>query len=128
MAEITKEKIEELVKLEEELDKVKKEASSKLKSAKSNKKQTHELERDGEKVEISESDLWDEVFRLGIKCQAGEILQEKYPEVFEAYEKQKEKSKEVDSFFVDKFGFPFAEITPSRLIKLVEAIIEYKND
>jgi uncharacterized protein YaaN involved in tellurite resistance len=125
---INKKAISKLKKLEKELEELKSTASDLLAGAKTTKEAEHEIERDGEKITVTEKDLWEEVFRLGKNCQAGELLQKEYPQVFEAYEKQEAKAKEIDELFVKEFGFQFAKITPSRLIKFVEAIIDYKNE
>ena len=117
-------KFDKLEKLEKEKEKLEKQASDLLKKAKQNKNNEVETKRG----KLPEGDLWEEVFRLGQDCEAGKILKEKYPEVFKAYEKQNEKSKEIDRFFSDSFGFSFNSITPTRLIKFVSDIIDWKNE
>jgi len=125
---INKKAISKLKKFEKESDELKATASDLLAGAKETQEAEHDIEREGKKITVTEKDLWEEVFRLGQKCQAGEILQKEYPQVFEAYEKQAAKTKEIDEFFITEFGFQFRQITPSRLIKFVEAIIDYKNE
>ena len=126
---ITKKSISKLKALEKQAKQIKENASDLLAKAKENSEtKLHKVEREKETIEVSEKDLWEEVYRLGIKCQAGEILQKEYPEVFKAYENQEAKAKEIDDFFLNEFGFQFAKITPTNLIKFVEAIIDYKNE
>ncbi len=126
---ITKKSISKLKALEKQVKQIKENASDLLAKAKENSEtKLHKVEREKETIEVSEKDLWEEVYRLGIKCQAGEILQKEYPEVFKAYENQEAKAKEIDDFFLNEFGFQFAKITPTNLIKFVEAIIDYKNE
>lgn len=126
---ITKKSISKLKALEKQAKQIKENASDLLAKAKENSEtKIHKVEREKETIEVSEKDLWEEVYRLGIKCQAGEILQKEYPEVFKAYENQEAKAKEIDDFFLNEFGFQFAKITPTNLIKFVEAIIDYKNE
>jgi hypothetical protein len=125
---ITKTKIAKLSKLEKELENLKREASYKLENAKQLGDIEHTLTRGGEKVKVTEKDLWEEVFRLGQNCEAGTILSKDYPEVFDAYKKVDDKAKEMEVYFADKFGFSFSQMSPSRLLRFVEAVIEYKNE
>lgn len=124
---ITKDKIAKLRKIEREANDLKARASDLLAQAKLNKDVEHKVKRGDSEVMIPEASLWDEVWRLGKDCQAGKILQEEYPEVFDVYNKQGEKAQEIDDYFAKEFGFNFSQITPSRLIDMVEAIIDYKN-
>lgn len=124
MTKITKDKIAKLVKLEQELDDIKSETSDVLAEAKKNGKAEVQLKE----RKATESDLWDEVFRLGVDCEAGKYLKNQYPKVFDLHIKQKEKSDEIDKYFAEQFGFTFNQITPSRLIKMVSAIIDWKNE
>ena len=124
MGKITKGKIAKMVKLDKELEEIKKEASDSLAKAKKNKDNELEIERG----KVKEGDLWEEVYRLGQDCEAGKELKKLYPEVFELYTKQDKKVKEVDDYFLNEFGFTFNQITPARLIKLVSAIMDWKNE
>jgi hypothetical protein len=124
--EITLEKIEKLDKLEQELEDLKTKASDLLKKAKENKEKTITLNRNGKKA-IKEADLWEEVFRLGVKCQAGEALKKKYPEVFDAYTEQDKKATELNNYFLTEFGFSFNNITPTLLLRFIQKIVEYEN-
>ena len=125
---ITKNKIAKLRKLENEANDLKAKASDLLAQAKLHKDVEHKVKRGENEVMLSESVLWDEVWRLGKDCQAGKILEAEYPEVFNAYEEQNKKAQEIDDYFAKEFGFNFSQITPSRLIDMVEAIIDYKNE
>jgi hypothetical protein len=117
--------INKIKELDKELSEQKRKASDLLAQAKLNKNNLLKRE-DG--VEVKEEDLWTEVFRLGSDCRAGKMLKEKYPEVFEAYEEQKKRADNLDQTFFKEFGFNFNQMTPSRLISFVEAIINGYNN
>jgi len=126
---ITKQKIEKLHKLTDEVKHFEFIASENLKTAKDRHGNNRvKLERNGKKIELAEKILWEEVFHLGEDSQAGKILKKKYKKVFNLYEKQKDKVKELKNFITKEFGIDFTKITVSDYVKLTEAIIEYKLD
>jgi hypothetical protein len=117
--------MDKIKKLDKKLSEQKRKASDLLAIAKLNK---DNLLKRADGVEVKEEDLWTEVFRLGADCEAGKLLKEKHPEVFEAYEEEKKIAHELDQTFFKEFGFNFNQITPSRLISFVEAIINEHNN
>lgn len=88
----------------------------------------HKLTREGKEVEIAEKNLWDEVWYLGPKCQAGEILEKKYPEVFKAYRKQNSAADELKKFCVVNLGVNFEKLTLSDYLRLSEELFKLLID
>lgn len=118
--------INKIKKYDAKLEEQKQYASDLLKSVKQFKDNKITITREGKEVEVTEGDLWEEVYRLGAESDAGKKLKEKYPKVFEAFEEQEKMKKELDKVFYKEAGFSFSQITPARLIKFVEAIIDNK--
>lgn len=125
---LSKKIIEELYSRYDELDKVQEEASELLKQAKENKEAKVNITRDGKEVEVTEKDLWDEVRFMGMACEAYKILNKKYPKVFEASEKQNELARELQAWTVENLGIDYRAIKLSDIFRVVEAIIDYKNE
>jgi hypothetical protein len=83
---------------------------------------THKLMRDNKEIELTEKVLFDEVFYLGSKCQAGEILRKAHPEVFEAFDKQEEYATELFNFSMENLGVDYKKMTLSKTIMVAEAV------
>ena len=126
--EITKEKLAKLFSYNDEVTKLKDDGGLALQNARLNDKNEIEVERDGQKVMIAEKELWTEVFELGAKCQAGEILRAKYPEVFNTSKQTEDKGAEMRDFIIAEFGFDFKAMTVTDYVKLTLALIEYKKN
>lgn len=82
----------------------------------------YELEREGKKITLKESVLWSEVFYLGVKSQAGDILKAQYPEVFEAYKKQDECVQTLKTFCIQELGVDYSKLTLSDYLRLTEGL------
>lgn len=124
---ITQKHIDNLRKLEAERTKVDIAVSDKLVEAKRvGGENLVEVERNGEKLQVREKILWQEVFHLGADCQAGEILKKKYPEAFEQAVKQNEVVDNLHNYSNKYFGFDYTQMRLIDLIDLIESLI-WKN-
>jgi hypothetical protein len=83
---------------------------------------THKLVREGKEIELTEKVLWDEVFYLGVNCEAGKLLQKEHPEVFEAYKKQDETANTLKKFCVTELGVDYTKLTLSDYLKITEGL------
>jgi hypothetical protein len=126
---LTKEILDELFKLYDELDKYHELHSEQLKTVQDQfGSRKVSFERDGKVIEVAERTLWEEVRHLGIKSQAGEILKQRYPDVFDSFEKF-EKCKEDTRIFVLKYmGLNFTQMTLGDYIKLTLGLIDYARN
>ncbi len=84
------------------------------------------LNRDGKEIELEENVLWTEIFHGGIKTQAGKIMAEKYPELFDSFNKQEQLLDKLNLFTVKNWGFFFQQMSLVILIDLVSALIRYE--
>lgn len=123
---LTKEILDELFKLYEELDKYRELHSEQLKTVQDQfKDRKVSLERDGKTIEVTEKTLWDEIRFLGIESQAGQALKERYPDVFASFERFQKLAKEAEIFVLKYMGFDYTQMTLSNYVKLTLALIEY---
>lgn len=116
--------IETLKKLNNELDTINFHLAENLKNAKEiAKTKTITVTRNGEEVEVTEKDLFDELY-WNANTDAREILKEKYPAVFDLEKQSFDKAKEIKDFSLKEFGF-----TPEKmnLTNLIDLIIKLKN-
>lgn len=124
---ITDEIIKELDEKYQELEKQTELASEKLRTVKDQYgKRKVEVERDGKKVWLTESILWQEVFLAGDKSQAGQILSQKYPDVFEAYRKQNQMAGEIQKWVMMNLHMDYKAMKLSDYIKLIDAIVRLR--
>ncbi len=84
------------------------------------------LTRDGKEIELEENVLWTEIFYGGIETQAGKIMSEKYPELFENFKKQAVILDKLNLFTAKNWGFFFQQMSLVILIDLVLALIRYQ--
>ena len=80
---------------------------------------------DGKDVEVKENVLWQEVYELGIDCDAGKALEAKHPQVFEAAREKEKKRIEFIAFSVKEFNINPAVMSPSSLLNLILIATEY---
>jgi len=133
MDKLDTDKIEKLERLEDELQQVKQNERAMFTQAKAKHgDKTLEIERDGEKVEVTENDLWNELQDPTAtdegKQQAKEILKDRHAGVFDKMEQEKELAKEISETFTEVFGFNFKQISPARFLKIVRVFTEYYLD
>ena len=84
----------------------------------------HPVEREGKTIELTEKILWDEVFYLGVGCQAAKILKGIHPEVFEAFAKQDEAASELKKFCIVELGVDYTKLTLSDYLVMTEQLVE----
>ena len=126
---ITQEILDELFKLYEQLNYYRELHSEQLKTVKDQFGDRHvKLNREGQEVIVKEKALWDEVRILGINTQAGQILKEKYPDVFESFEKSEEYVEQVRMFVFKNMGFNFTQMTLGDYISLTLGLIDYSKN
>ena len=78
-------------------------------------------------VRAKQKDLWKEVFELGMKCQAGEILGKKHPEVFKAYKDLEMATGELNMIAMQDLEIgSFTQVTMVDIVNLAEGIAEWK--
>ena len=113
-----------------ELDILKDEASEALKLARRNGETKITLTRNegGKPIEITENDGWEEIKYLGKKTECYAILQEKYPAVFEATDKQIAKAKEIDDFVQVNIGIKYDRMTLRDILNVSLAVFESAYD
>lgn len=130
LPEITEEIITELNNLAREHEKCAHIASEKLRTVKDQfGKRAVTVTREGKEVQATENDLWTEVFYLGEKGEATDILKKKYPDVFEAYAKQSAAAEAMNIFVIKNLGFDVKQMRLSDNIRLTRALVrlELKN-
>lgn len=85
---------------------------------------THRLKRDGKEIELKEKTLWDEVFYLGVNCQAASILRPIHPEVFAAFESQTKIAEDLTKFSILELGVDFTKLTLSDYLRMTEELFD----
>ena len=103
-------------------------ASELLRTAKDRFGETQvSIKRDDKTVQAKQKDLWEEVYRLGLKCQAGEVLREKHPQVIEAYEEVQKITKEINTIArMDLDLQSHNRLSLKDILNLAEGIAEWK--
>lgn len=119
--QITKEQVEQIRTLTEENDNLTDEISEILKFIKQNNKEAlHKINRGGQEQEVQEQFLWAEIDHLGIHCEAGQLLEVKYPELFTKAKRQEVILNEM----IGIVGFDFRRMT---LINTIDLILSLKD-
>lgn len=122
---ITREKIAELRKLTEETTRISEVISENIRTAQDRYNNVEEsVERDGVMVKITRKALWEEVFYMGLGCQAAGILRKHHPEVFEAYEQQEKAGTALKAFTVNELGVDFTRLRLSDYLMLTEGMFD----
>jgi hypothetical protein len=127
--QITREVLEELLKLYEQLDYYRELHSEQLKTVQDQfGERIVAIEREGKDFMVTEKMLWEEVRYLGIDSQAGQILKEKYPDVFSSLDQINKFAKETEVFVLKHMAFNYTQMTLGNYIKLTLALIEYAKN
>lgn len=122
---ITRDIINKLHELNAKLDETKELSSELLRTAQDRfKHRTHKLVREGKEIELTEKVLWEEVFYIGVKSEAGQLLAQHHPEVFEAYREQDKAAIEFKKFAAVELGFDPTRMTLSEYLKITENLFE----
>lgn len=82
-----------------------------------------------ELIEVSERDIWDEVFYVGWETsehRAVQALKNKYPELFELLEEDKKLAKEFSDYQIKTFGFSLQKMTAIDVFNLTSMICRYQ--
>lgn len=120
---------EELIGLTADCQTINNQVSEELaKIKRDNKDCLHKITRNGQEQEVAERFLWDEIFNLGLDCEAGKLMEAKYPELWENVKKQEELTKKLTNLSIEKFGFDFRQMTLLNLIILIERITEGEKE
>ncbi|TXH50830.1 MAG: hypothetical protein E6Q97_19645 [Desulfurellales bacterium] len=123
---ITTEDISAFHALHAEFKRINEKASDAIIAARANSQNDITIARNGKAVTLKEGALWDEVWSLGETSEAGAILGEKYPEAFELSGKAEAKKDEMKRFAVLKWQIDPIGMTLSDIMRLCEAIVEWK--
>ena len=84
------------------------------------------IKRNGEDVEATEGEMWEEIRVAGANGEAGKYMKQKYSEVFETAEIREAKNKELHDFIQETLGFSFRQMGIADYMKLTEMLIDYK--
>jgi hypothetical protein len=122
---ITREKIAKLKELTEETTRISEVISESIRTAQDRYNNVIEkVEREGVIVEIPRKALWEEVFYMGLGCQAAGILRKHHPEVFEAYEEQEKAGNALKAFTVNELGVDFTRLRLSDYLMMTEGMFD----
>lgn len=124
--QITRKNIDEIKRIQAELDVLLGEASEKVSLAKMNVKNKIKWTKNGQEIECEELNLWNETWELGDECDAYKALATKYPEAFEAVRKQNEKTRELEFYVNGSLGMSATRIKMTDIISIVEAVLDLK--
>ena len=86
----------------------------------------HKIKRDGKQVEVNEETLFEEIRISGLKSQAGELLKNKYEELFIVAKKREKTDQEMQAYIIEAFGFDFRSMRIAEYLKLTEAVFDAK--
>ena len=121
----TNEKIEKLQDFYNKLEEIKTELNSEYVNAKEGaSEKVHKLTRNDKEVEVSEDMLWYEVENLGSNCEAGTILQPKYPKVFELSKQYDETVHAMNAFSIKELGVDPLKVSLIDIIRIAMAVKE----
>ena len=125
---ITKSKIEKLLKLDSELKDTREKVSIRLNEIKQNfgdeDIEVKDEQKGGTRT-IKQKDAWQEVWHLGSSAETYKALKEKYPELFELSEKEKDKAVELREFTLKEFRTDYTKMTFSEMIQIIIGIVKY---
>jgi hypothetical protein len=122
----TKDIIEKIYKLHEEVQELLQKESDQYIEATSHREDKITITREEKEIECTEGELWEEVRIVGGSGEAAKILKEKYSEVFETAEIRESKNKELHDFIQETLGFSFRQMGIADYMKLTELLIDYK--
>jgi hypothetical protein len=119
---LTAEKIEKLCSLYEVFKKAEEEASNELSKAMMNANRRIKYKNDN----FEEKILWDELRYEGIKGEAGKVLKEKYPKVFEKAEVQDKAGADYTEFCKLELDLDSTRLKLFDIVRLSLAVVDYK--
>ena len=117
--------IEEFINLSDEIEKKEFLLSELARIAKDRFGETEiEVIRNENKVRVKQKHLWEEVYQLGLDCDAAKDLREKHKNVFEAQDELNSLLEKRRKHSLLNLGFDPVQMTPTSLIKLVRELIK----
>jgi len=119
---LTTEKIEKLFVLYTDFKKAEEEASNELSKAMMNANRRIRYKNDN----FEEKILWDELRYEGIKGEAGKLLKEKYPKVFEKAEVQEKSGADYTEFCKLELDLDSTRLKLFDIVRLSLAVVDYK--
>lgn len=123
-----KKKIKEVIKKFDQLDELNKKASDAINEAKVDAvKKVVKVTRAGKEVEVTEKDLWDEVYN-NARTDAREVLREKYPEAFDRSEEAQKLAEEIQKQLANEFDLPTNRENLVGFGKLVKFIVRLNEE
>lgn len=122
----SKEIIEKIYSLNEEVKALLEKESEQYKSATELRDKEITITRDGKDVVCTEGELWEEIRIVGANGEAGKLLKQIYSDVFETAELREVKNKELHDFIQETLGFSFRQMGIADYMKLTELLIDYK--
>ena len=126
---INRQKIQKLHELTRVVDKAKAVASEQLRTAQDRYNHVEEeVKRDGKTQKIKRKLLWDEVFYLGVGCQAADILKQHHPGVFESFMAQEKAADDLRKFTMTELDLDYQHMTLSSYVRLTEALFNMLMD
>jgi hypothetical protein len=131
---LTRERVNKLHELNDEVIKAESVASEILRTAQDQTGHVeHELDREDPKtgetkrIKLSEKILWEEVFYLGgTGHAAANILRKEHPEVFDAYKTQEDAAKKLQEHVRAEMEIDIKKMRISDYVRLTEAMIDLK--
>lgn len=75
-------------------------------------------------VEAPEDKLWFEVMNLGVNCDAGKVLKNIYPNVFDAVDKHEKVVSDLNDYCLKEIGIDPLKLSLLDIIKIVDGVIE----
>lgn len=120
-----KNKLENLINKFEELDLLAKESSDLILKAQESKDKKITIKRDGKNIDITEKDLWDEIYYQA-DTDASIILENIYPDAFKKSKEFNSKGDELVKFLAVDFDLPTKKenlVSFGKLIKFIRLMI-----
>jgi hypothetical protein len=93
-----------------------------------NKQNKIKIKRKGKEgeIEITEGMAWEEIRILGENTEALQVMQNKYPKLFEISTAMAEKAKQIDNFTLEHFQISSTQVTMKDIIKLIKIFVAYE--
>ena len=123
-----KKKIKEVIKKFDQLDELNQKASDAINQAKVDAvKKVVKVTRAGKEVEVTEKDLWDEVYHQA-QTDARDVLREKYPEAFNTSEEAQKLAEEIQKQLANEFDLPTNRENLVGFGKLIKFIVRLNEE
>ena len=120
-------KIQEIIKKFDQLDELNQKASDEINKAKEDSiKKIVKVTRAGKEVEVTEKDLWDEVYHQA-QTDARDVLREKYPEAFNTSEEAQKLAEEIQTNLANEFDLPTNRENLVGFGKLIKFVVGLYN-